>query len=164
MDPVDDPVRRPAAKFLGKEPSAASVKPRRAHAQGAAQLRYPQADAAGRHPSCPARAPYGQLVDTDLGRKMVRCVIRPSLFVDDHGTAQVAVAEHAARVQVGSFAVPGNARRLVARLSARGLPAKRYRSGGLMVVMAGPFSGSAAAQKALLQVRDMGFADAFLRR
>jgi len=167
---VADPVRRPAPSYLGKEPKGASVAPRRAAPPVQRKPRLPQADASGRHMSCPESAPYGQLVDTLQGRKMVRCVTSPALFLDDYVEKQVATAHaprgtmrHGTRVQVGSFAVPGNAQRLLARLSASGLPARSHRAAGLNVVTVGPFADGASARAALSQVRGMGFGDAFLR-
>lgn len=170
---VADPVRRPDPSFLDKEPRVASVAPRRAAPRAAAKPRYPQADASGRHPSCPASSPYGELVDTLLGRKMVRCVTSPDLFLGEYVSAPAkpvaahaprAVAGHGTRVQVGSFSVPGNAQRLVARLRAAGLPAGSHRSGGLNVVTIGPFGSGAEAHGALAHVRGLGFHDAYLRR
>lgn len=171
VDSVDDPVRRPAPSYLGKEPPVAGLSPRRV-APVRAKPRYPVADASGRHPSCPGSAPYGQLVDTLAGRKMVRCVTRPSLLLDTYDVSPVQAASpapraavgHGARVQVGSFSVPGNAHRLVARLNAQGLPAGVHGTGGLLVVTVGPFTSSSDARAALSQVRRMGFHDAFLRR
>jgi cell division protein FtsN len=170
---VADPVRRPAPSFLGKEPQVASVAPRRSTPPAAPKPRLPQADASGRHPSCPDTSPYGQLVDTELGRKMVRCVTSPALFLDEYvntprqqqvAHAPRAAVGHGARVQVGSFAVHSNAQRLVARLRAAGLPAGSYSARGLSVVTVGPFGSGAEAHGALSQVRSMGFRDAFLRR
>lgn len=169
---VDDPVRRPAPSYLGKEQTVSSVAPRQQVRRAASKPRLQHADASGRHPSCPGSAPYGQLVDTELGRKMVRCVTSPSLFLDEYVNSppqQVAhtpraSAGHGARIQVGSFAVPGNAQRLVARLNARGLAAGTYRSRGLNVVTVGPFASAGAAHGALSTVKAMGFGDAFLRR
>ena len=66
-------------------------------------------------------------------------------------------------VQVGSFADPANASRLIARLQAAGLPAASGRSGGLKVVAAGPFASAADLSRALQIVRGMGFADAYTR-
>jgi len=162
---VRDPVRRVAPSFLGKEPPR-SQPPRRA------KPRYPVADASGRHPSCPGSAPFGQLVNASDGRKLVRCVTEPALFLGKHETEQTqlaSVAQHDSggqglRVQVGSFSVPANAHRLVSRLQAHGLPASQQTARGLRVVSVGPFSGGAEAQSALAQVRAMGFHDAFLRR
>lgn len=169
---VADGARRPAPSFLGKEPTVAGVTPRRATPRATPKPRLPQADASGRHPSCPASAPYGQLVDTLAGRKMVRCVTSPSLFLDEYvqpkprAVAHVprAMNGHGARIQVGSFSVASNAKRLVARLNARGLPASAHAARGLMVVTVGPFASGAAAHGALSTVRNMGFGDAFLRR
>ncbi len=151
----------------------------------------PRADASGRHPSCPASAPYGQLVDTTLGRPLVRCVTSPSLFLapivngsiydpqapialpdgssarqTSHTVAapRIAHGAHGRVVQVGSFSVPANATRLRARLQQAGLPARIHVSRGLHVVTAGPFAASQDAQSALARVRGMGFSDAFLRR
>lgn len=170
---VADPVRRPSPSFLGKEPQVASVAPRRSTPRAAPKPRLQQADASGRHPSCPDTSPYGQLVDTELGRKMVRCVTSPALFLDDYvntppqqqvAHAPRAAVGHGARVQVGSFAVRSNAQRLVARLRAAGLPAGSYTARGLNVVTVGPFGSGSEAHGALSQVRGMGFHDAFLRR
>ena len=66
-------------------------------------------------------------------------------------------------VQVGSFADPANASRLIARLQAAGLPAASGRSGGLKVVAAGPFASASDLSRALRIVRGMGFADAYTR-
>ncbi|RYH02285.1 SPOR domain-containing protein [Salipiger sp. IMCC34102] len=66
-------------------------------------------------------------------------------------------------VQVGSFGVPENAARLIARLQAAGLPVASGRSGGLKVVAAGPFASAADLNRALGIVRSMGFADAYTR-
>ncbi|MGL4412948.1 SPOR domain-containing protein [Roseinatronobacter monicus] len=145
----------------------------------------PRADASGRHPSCPASAPFGQLVDTTLGRPLVRCVTSPALFLDpihngpsydphapialpDGGQqqrGQVAPAHSSGnRVQVGSFNVPANASRLRARLQNAGLPAQVHRARGYDVVTLGPFGSASEAHAALGSVRGMGFSDAFIRR
>lgn len=129
----------------------------------------PRADASGRHPSCPAKAPYGQLVDTALGRPLVRCVTSPSLFIDPYFDSHAVPPSRTAprtggrMVQVGSFAVPSNATRLHARLENAGLPVRTYQSRGLTVVSVGPFSNHGQTQSALAQVRGMGFSDAFSR-
>lgn len=73
-------------------------------------------------------------------------------------------AASGARVQVGTFSVPENAVRLVARLNAQGMAASSFRSRGLTVVVVGPFGDVTAAGQALSQVRAMGFTDAFLSR
>ncbi len=157
----------PDAPTTTKEPARvpAPARHRRAALRGA--------DASGRHPSCPAHAPYGQLVDTVQGRKMVRCVTSPARFLADTSLGQASTAPrthratapaHGARVQVGSFAVPANAHRLQNRLRARGLPARIGHVRGLRVVTVGPLAGAHAARRALATVRAMGFHDAFLRR
>lgn len=66
-------------------------------------------------------------------------------------------------VQVGSFADPANAARLIARLQAAGLPVASAKSGGLKTIAAGPFRSPADLTRALGIVRGMGFSDAFLR-
>ncbi len=147
----------------------------------------PRADASGRHPSCPSSAPYGQLVDTTLGRPLVRCVTSPALFLDpihngptfdphapialpDGGQKHGQVTPHRPVgasgnvVQVGSFANPSNATRLRARLLNSGMPARVHRSRGYDVVTLGPFHSPTEAQYALGSVRGMGFSDAFIRR
>jgi cell division septation protein DedD len=142
-----------------------------------------RADASGRHPDCPEAAPYGQLVDTLLGRPLVRCVTSPSQFLNpvDNGAGinpnapialpdslaqrtSAAVQPRAGRVvQVASFAIPANAAQLNARLQRAGLPARNQLARGYHVVTLGPFASGAEAQAALAQARRMGFADAFLR-
>ncbi|ATX65839.1 sporulation related protein [Roseinatronobacter bogoriensis subsp. barguzinensis] len=169
--PVAQP--RPAAA-----PARATTQPRRPA--------LPRADASGRHPSCPSSAPYGQLVDTTLGRPLVRCVISPALFLDPihngpsydpnapialpdggqnhgHKTPHRPVGAYGAVVQVGSFANPSNATRLRARLLNSSLPVRVHRSQGYDVVTLGPFSSTTDAQSALGTVRHMGFSDAFIR-
>ncbi|TVS04078.1 MAG: SPOR domain-containing protein [Rhodobacteraceae bacterium] len=131
----------------------------------------PRADASGRHPSCPAKAPYGELVTSVSGRVLVRCVTSPALFegqyfdhpVQTARAAKTLMPRHGAMVQVGSFAVPSNATRLRARLQNAGLPAQMHHVGGLTVVSVGPFHDRGQAHSALSQVRHMGFHDAFLR-
>ena len=70
-------------------------------------------------------------------------------------------------VQVASFAVPDNARRTRAALSARDIPAHsqaaRQRGRQLEVILAGPFADDAELRRALGAVRAMGFRDAFVR-
>ena len=66
-------------------------------------------------------------------------------------------------VQVGSFAVPSNADRLIARLAESGLPVSQGRSRGLRIVAAGPFSARADLDRAMQIVRQMGFLDAYPR-
>jgi hypothetical protein len=63
-------------------PAARVAQPRAAAPARSTRPALPRADASGRHPSCPASAPYGQLVDTTLGRPLVRCVTSPALFLD----------------------------------------------------------------------------------
>ncbi len=64
-------------------------------------------------------------------------------------------------VQVGSFAVAGNAAAAKARLAAAGLPVSSAQTRrGLTVVLAGPF---ADARQALATVRTAGFAEGILR-
>ena len=173
------PAPAPAAQA---QPRRAAPQQQRARAKRAA----PRADASGRHPSCPASAPYGQLVDTTLGRPLVRCVSSPALFLDEyfngrpraqgepialpgakparktHATPQ-AQSRSGRVVQVGSFGVPSNATRLRARLANAGLPARIHQSRGLNVVTVGPFASHDSAHHALASVRRMGFGDAFLR-
>ena len=67
-------------------------------------------------------------------------------------------------VQVGSFADPANAARLMGRLSGLGLPVARGSAGGLTVVAAGPFADGAALAEGLRTVRGLGFSDAFTRQ
>ncbi|MCC5955558.1 MAG: SPOR domain-containing protein [Natronohydrobacter sp.] len=171
--PVAAATRPAAAPAPRRAAPARASTPRKAPRQ-------PRADASGRHPSCPASAPYGQLVDTALGRPLVRCVTSPSLFLDQYfdSSAPATVAPRAAShrqaasspatrsgrsVQVGSFAVPSNATRLRARLQNAGMPARIHHARGLNVVTVGPFASVDSAHTALSTVRHMGFRDAFLR-
>lgn len=82
-------------------------------------------------------------------------------------TAAAAKAVKARYVQVGSYAVPENASRAVARLQAMGLPVRlgRGQIGGkpVQVVYAGPFADPAHVTSALGAVRKAGYRDAFLR-
>lgn len=66
-------------------------------------------------------------------------------------------------VQVGSFADHANADRLGARMMGMGLPVSMARRGALKIVLAGPFTETAAAREALSTAKTMGFADAYLR-
>jgi len=78
-------------------------------------------------------------------------------------SASSSAAVDRAYIQVGSFAVPSNAERLIQRLGEMGLPVASGRSAGLRIVAAGPFSDAAVQQQALAKVRGLGFHDAFLR-
>ncbi len=187
-EPAPAPVAAaPVASAAAAAPPrpAAQPQPRRAAPAPATRAtpprqRQPRADASGRHPDCPASAPFGQLVDTALGRPLVRCVTSPLLFLPEYvyppsssrvapsaGSRQHAAASPAMRggrsVQVGSFAVASNATRLRARLQHAGLPARIHQSRGLAVVTVGPLSSAGQAHSALASVQRMGFHDAFLR-
>lgn len=181
--PTQAPTPAPVASAPVAQAAAApaprpAAQPQRAAApQRAAQPRprFAQADASGRHPDCPANAPFGQLVDTVLGRPLVRCVTSTSLFVPElvsgpahvraHVRAGASSHRHAAArsVQVGSFRVSANATRLQARLQSAGMPARVHHASGFAVVTVGPFSSADSAHAALASVRGMGFGDAFLR-
>jgi hypothetical protein len=175
---IAEPAPAPVAQSRPAAPARATTRQRKPA--------LPRADASGRHPSCPTSAPYGQLVDTTLGRPLVRCVTSPALFLDPihngpgfdpnapialpdggqhHGqkTSHRPVGAYGAVVQVGSFANPSNATRLRARLLNSGLPAQVHRSQGFDVVTLGPFSSATSAQSALGMVRQMGFSDSFIR-
>ncbi|RVV98427.1 hypothetical protein EKE94_05765 [Mesobaculum littorinae] len=78
-------------------------------------------------------------------------------------TAQSAAGGAGRYVQVGSFANAANAEATAQRLSGAGYPVRMARSGGLRVVMAGPFTEAAALQQALTAARRSGFRDAFVR-
>ncbi|WP_170068382.1 SPOR domain-containing protein [Meinhardsimonia xiamenensis] len=77
-------------------------------------------------------------------------------------------AQGAAYVQVGTFAVPANARNAARALQANGLPVRvgktRLRGKPVQIVMAGPFASDAEIAAALKLARRAGFADAFARR
>ncbi|MFN3262027.1 MAG: SPOR domain-containing protein [Pikeienuella sp.] len=63
-------------------------------------------------------------------------------------------------LQVGSFAVPGNAEALTERLRARGAPARTARGGALTIVLIGPLPDEAAAAAAREAARAEGVTDA----
>jgi hypothetical protein len=71
-------------------------------------------------------------------------------------------------IQVGSFAVAGNADGAANRLSSLGLPvarkAGRINGAAVQVVYAGPFGSTSDAHAALSAVRRAGFGDAFMLR
>ncbi|OCX66746.1 hypothetical protein BFP70_00885 [Thioclava sp. SK-1] len=77
--------------------------------------------------------------------------------------ARPAAAAKGRYVQVGSFGQAANAAGAKARLSGMGLPVTSARSGGLQVVLAGPFSSTSQLQSALRAARASGFGDAFIR-
>ena len=78
------------------------------------------------------------------------------------------VAGSAARyVQVGTFGNPNNVANVAGALAAMGLPVSKSRLSkagqDLVIVFAGPFDTTQAAQSALGMARQAGFGDAFLR-
>mgnify|MGYP003671172754 CR=1 FL=1 len=82
--------------------------------------------------------------------------------------AQTAPQRVAGRfVQVGAFADPANANRVVGRLQAAGLPVSVQRSTSrgkpVQVILAGPFADPAATSQGLATARAAGFRDAFPR-
>jgi hypothetical protein len=175
--PTPQPVVAPAPRQNAARAPAARTAPRATPRRPT--VHFPQPDSMGRHPSCPPEAAYGQLVPTELGRPLVRCVASPSLLLPDSETVRGPVtqpishaqaprhgqaASRGARVQVGSFGVPSNATRLQSRLRAAGFPVRISHARGLQVVSIGPFASGAQAQAALNRVRAMGFRDAFLTR
>jgi hypothetical protein len=66
-------------------------------------------------------------------------------------------------VQVGAFAVPGNAVRARETLRAIGLPTARAETAGLTMVFAGPFATEDEARIAQGAARGAGYGDAFIR-
>ncbi|MDP2087079.1 MAG: SPOR domain-containing protein [Gemmobacter sp.] len=80
----------------------------------------------------------------------------------------VARQEGARFVQVGSFGVPENAARAVARLQSLGMPVQvsraQIKGKPVQVVRAGPFGTEGQAASALQAARGAGFGDAILRR
>ena len=70
-------------------------------------------------------------------------------------------------VQVGAFADPANASRVVGRLQAAGLPVSIQRSTSrgkpVQVILAGPFADPGALSHGLVTARSAGFRDAFAR-
>ena len=70
-------------------------------------------------------------------------------------------------VQVGAYGQPANAQAAVQRIINAGLPArtnKITRAGKtIQVVLAGPFTSSAALNSGLQTSRSVGFSDAFVR-
>lgn len=71
-------------------------------------------------------------------------------------------------VQVGTFGVPSNADKSIARLSAMGMPVSSQiltRNGKpLKMVLAGPFATPQQTLQALGQARSVGYSDAFARK
>jgi cell division protein FtsN len=71
-------------------------------------------------------------------------------------------------VQVGTFGVPENADKSMARLSAMGLPvaSQMMTKNGkrLKMVLAGPFASPQDTLRALGQTRSAGYGDAFARK
>lgn len=78
------------------------------------------------------------------------------------------VAGAARFVQVGSFADPRNASRVVSRLQSMGMPVQvgrtTLRGKPVQVVSAGPFGDAASAGQARSALRAAGYSDAVLRR
>ncbi|MBU0642552.1 MAG: SPOR domain-containing protein [Alphaproteobacteria bacterium] len=84
-------------------------------------------------------------------------------------TAQPQAAQPGLRyVQVGTFGVPENAERSIARLSSMGFPVSSQvltRNGKpLKIVLAGPFARPEQTMSALASVRGAGYGDAFARK
>ena len=71
-------------------------------------------------------------------------------------------------VQIGTFGVPSNADKSIARLSAMGMPVSSQmltRNGkALKMVLAGPFANPEQTLQALGQARAVGYSDAFARK
>lgn len=89
--------------------------------------------------------------------------------VSSAATRQVQPAPAGLRyVQVGTFGVPANAERSIARLSAMGYPVSSQTTtrGGktLKIVLAGPFARPEQTMSALGAVRGAGYGDAFARK
>jgi Sporulation related domain. len=81
---------------------------------------------------------------------------------------QTPTAQALRYVQVGTFGVPENAERSIARLSAMGYPvsSQTLQRGGkpLKIVLAGPFARPEQTLSALASVRGAGYGDAFARK
>lgn len=82
--------------------------------------------------------------------------------------ARQPVASGLRYVQVGTFGVPSNAAKSIARLSAMGMPVSSQilnRNGKqLKMVLAGPFASPEQTMQALGQARSVGYSDAFARK
>lgn len=108
-----------------------------------------------------------QVWNDKVPQAMVAPVVRRAAVSAKNGPAPMAVAG-ARFVQVGSFGVPENASRAVARLQSMGLPVQvsrsQIRGKAVQVVRAGPFGSDGQAQAALNAARASGFGDAVLRR
>lgn len=82
--------------------------------------------------------------------------------------ARQAIASGLRYVQVGTFGVPSNADKSIARLSAMGMPVSSQilnRNGKqLKMVLAGPFASPEQTLQALGQARSVGYSDAFARK
>lgn len=98
--------------------------------------------------------------DIRVSTKSVAPVITP--------VARQAAASGLRYVQVGTFGVPSNADKSIARLSAMGMPVSSQilnRNGKqLKMVLAGPFASPQQTIQALGQARSVGYSDAFARK
>ncbi|MEO0402663.1 MAG: SPOR domain-containing protein [Pseudomonadota bacterium] len=83
-------------------------------------------------------------------------------------SAKTVVKASGRYVQVGTFGVPSNAQAAAQRIASAGLPARigKVTRGGksYQVVLAGPFTSSAALTAGLQRSRAAGFGDAFVRK
>ncbi|MDT0682113.1 SPOR domain-containing protein [Roseicyclus sp. F158] len=112
-------------------------------------------------------AQMGQVWTDDVPRQGKRRVVvrREAPRAEVRASTKAPSQSARAYVQVGAFGQPSNASGAAARLRQSGLPVATSRtSSGLQVVLAGPFSSSADASRALGIARGAGFSDAFLRR
>ncbi len=110
--------------------------------------------------AAPAETVIYSTKSVPASEKVVTKTARPAL--SQPAAAPQVQAAAARYIQVGSFAVAGNAEGAKARLRAAGLPVASGAAGKLTIVYAGPI-GAADAARALGAVRAAGFGDAFLR-
>ncbi|MBW6418357.1 SPOR domain-containing protein [Celeribacter sp. PS-C1] len=116
----------------------------------------------------PYYAPQGEAL-VQISTKSVAPARTPTVV--NTAVAQVQKQQQAQAlryVQVGTFGVPENAERSIARLSAMGYPVSSQilRRGGkpLKIVLAGPFARPEQTLSALSAVRGAGYGDAFARK
>ncbi|SEK24553.1 SPOR domain-containing protein [Pacificibacter marinus] len=117
----------------------------------------------GSHPQTRAAVPVA--VQANVPARVSTKSVTP---VSTPVVSQTAPAQGLRYVQVGTFGVPANADKSIARLSSLGLPvsAQMMRNNGkpLKMVLAGPFATSQQTMQALAQARSAGYGDAFARK
>lgn len=103
--------------------------------------------------------------------RMATVASNPSKALRKSSVIRASLPKSAVRhryVQIGTYAVPGNAVRAKSRVQGMGFPVRmaNYSRHGraLQVVLAGPFASQADLRRALAAARAGGYSDAFTRR